>query len=92
MREGLKSPTLQLGSAHANPHSFPSKSPAEWAMQLHRQSLKGDIFKPPKFFTWIHPRLIETTVPPHLLFNAGFNNFLGGSIFGFLKLGLWWKD
>lgn len=61
-------------------------------MQLHCGNWKdteGDIFKPPRFFTWINPVLIQGTLRLSLLFNAGFNNFLVGNRFGFLKLDPW---
>lgn len=35
MREGFKSPTLQLGPVYANPDSFPSKFPDEPATQWY---------------------------------------------------------
>lgn len=95
MREGFKSPTLQLGPVYANPDSLPSKFPDEPATQWYYSNwndMEGDIFKRPKFFTWIYPTLIPRTMPLSMFFHAGFNNFLVGNRFGFLKLGLWWKD
>lgn len=95
MREGFKSPTLQLGPVYANPDSLPSKFPDEPATQWYYSNwndMEGDIFKRPKFFTWIYPTLIPRTMPLSMFFHSGFNNFLVGNRFGFLKLGLWWKD
>lgn len=56
------------------------------------KGMEGDLLEPPKSFTLIRPTLTLRPVPLSLLFNAGFNNFLVGNRFGFLKLGLWCKD
>lgn len=86
-------PSAKTSLCH--PDSFPSKSPVTSATQFYCHLLErhgGGHVQTTQILYLDSSKTASKNCVPQSVFNAGFNNFLAGNRFGFLKLGLQWKD